>query len=124
LLKSALIWFDCPSVRRMEGRTIKEDNVGLFGKIDTDLVRMDPADRRLGMYTIYDKTARESGPIFLAVNDGVALRQYRQLLSKTVDPDEYDLYQVGLFDQYNMLVVGSIRLITIDFDSDAVEEGL
>ena len=40
---------------------------------------------------IYDRVAEEAGPCFIAVNDGVAVRYYRQLIEKNgvVAQDEY-----------------------------------
>ena len=37
---------------------------------------------RSGLYAIYDRVAEEAGPCFIAVNDGVAVRYYRQLIEK------------------------------------------
>lgn len=56
------------------------------------------------MYTVYDETAKESGPIFQAKNDGIALRNYRTML-KEIAPEvqgDYRLYVLGEFDHSTM----------------------
>jgi len=54
-------------------------------------------DHRL--YSIKDRTAEQFGPVFQAVNDGVATRSFVQLLSKVVpwDRDAFKLFFVGVF---------------------------
>lgn len=52
------------------------------------------------VYTVYDKVANLFGPLFEAVNDGVAIRQFRQIL-KTIDPNsqgDFILRCIGQFD--------------------------
>jgi len=59
----------------------------------------------MNLYTIRDTVAEEHGPIFEALNDGVAKRAFRQMLSKEVThPEEYDLIIVGTVDKKTMLV--------------------
>ena len=55
---------------------------------------------KVNIYTIYDKVACESGPIFQAKNDGVALRCFMSLMKDTpnVVPSDYDVYCLGEFD--------------------------
>jgi len=54
---------------------------------------------RWNLYTIRDKIAEESGAPFLAVNDGVAGRNYRHLLeeetSRGLRPEEYQLLRLA-----------------------------
>lgn len=58
------------------------------------------------LYVIYDKTAEEAGPIFQAVNNGVALRQVVNVLKPLPASlrDEYKLVKVGEFDTLTMKV--------------------
>ena len=58
---------------------------------------------KVNIYTIYDKVACESGPIFQAKNDGVALRCFMSLMKETpnVVPSDYDVYCLGEFDTDN-----------------------
>ena len=55
---------------------------------------------KVNIYTIYDKVACESGPIFQAKNDTVALRCFMSLMKETpnVVPHDYDVYCLGDFD--------------------------
>ena len=58
------------------------------------------------LYVIRDKVAEECGPVFAAVNDGIACRQYRQLLSGCPDIMDYQLQKVGDYDTVTGEVVG------------------
>ena len=51
---------------------------------------------------------KKAGPCFIAVNDGVAVRYYRQLIEKNgvVSQDEYVLYRLGSYDSKTMEVMG------------------
>ena len=59
-----------------------------------------------GLYAIYDRVAEEAGPAFVSINDGVAVRAFRQLLqgSDIVAQDEYQLYKLGTYDIKTMEV--------------------
>lgn len=51
------------------------------------------------IYTIYDVVAMESGPLFEAKNDAVALRQYQTIVQKNgIDPRDFQLRHVGTLD--------------------------
>jgi len=59
-----------------------------------------------GVYVIYDKIAEESGPMFEAVNDGIALRQACHVL-KPLPPtlvDDYQLVKIGEYDTKDMQI--------------------
>jgi len=63
-------------------------------------------ERRVGLYTISDRVAEESGPIFSAKNVGVAKRQFQRLVEREgVDPDDFYLVQVGGFDSKSLELV-------------------
>lgn len=54
------------------------------------------------LYVIFDKVAEESGPIFEAKNDAVAIRNYQNLVFKdNVKHDDYKLLFVGVMDHDN-----------------------
>jgi len=56
---------------------------------------------KMNVYTIFDKVAKLHGPMFEAINDGVAVRHYRQLI-RTVDPasqGEFVLKHIAMFDR-------------------------
>jgi len=52
-----------------------------------------------GLYTIYDKVAEETGPIFEAKSDAVASRSARNLLSEVSSVDDFKLLRVGYSDK-------------------------
>lgn len=53
------------------------------------------------IYTIYDKVAEQSGPVFQAPNDATALRQFRHLLAQPgIVPDDFQLWCIGEFEDY------------------------
>ena len=57
------------------------------------------------LFTIYDKIAGESGPLFEAKNEQVAIRQYDQLISQQEDilsKDDFQLMCVGEYDHETM----------------------
>lgn len=58
----------------------------------------------MGLYTVYDRVACQCGPLFEALNEAVAVRQYRNLLQSVspLDRDAYVLYRVGSFDRDKM----------------------
>lgn len=55
---------------------------------------------KYGVYTICDNVAGISGPVFQAVNDGVARREFARTIgsSGVFCPDDYVLYKVGEWD--------------------------
>ena len=73
--------------------------------------------------------AEESSPPFAAVNDGVALREYRALLQQVAPADQeaYKLYWVGECDTVTMSVVGRdcpAEIVTEVIQYDLLKEGL
>ena len=59
------------------------------------------------LYTIRDTVAEENGPIFTAKNDGVALRQFKEILTSIQnDPEEYKLFCIGTWDSNDL---GSLK---------------
>ena len=59
----------------------------------------------LRLYSIRDLVAGESGPVFTAKNDGVAIRQVCMMMHDVMDVDDYALYCVGTFDTEEMVLV-------------------
>lgn len=52
----------------------------------------------MNLYSIRDQVAEQFGPVFVAINDGVATRQFADVLKNIEYPAEYDLYILGKFD--------------------------
>lgn len=58
------------------------------------------------LYSIYDKKAKQFSDPTMCINDDVAKRMMQQTLSKTMFPDDYELYMVGEFDVDSGFIVG------------------
>lgn len=58
--------------------------------------------KQIGLYVIFDRVAEQSGQIFEAVNDGTALRHFKQAVAKAdpsiVEATEFALLYVGAVD--------------------------
>ena len=77
------------------------------------------------IYTVFDKVAEEYGPLFEAKNDGVALRQFKQLIDTVVvgNRDDYVLYSCGTFDHENgALVRLNLEIVAYAGDLDDKEQ--
>ena len=69
------------------------------------------------IYTIRDKVAEEVGPLFQAKNDAVAIRQFKQLIKDSENPEEYELLCLGDFnDQTIELESGKVKVININIE--------
>lgn len=77
------------------------------------------------IYTVFDKVAEEYGPLFEARNNGVALRQFRQLIDTVVvgNRDDYVLYSCGTFDHdAGTLVFSNLEAVAYAGDLDDKEQ--
>ena len=54
------------------------------------------------LYSVWDKVAHDSCPPFVTKNDAVAARKFRELLAKTVTPDDYELWRIAQFSSCDM----------------------
>lgn len=63
--------------------------------------------RRMGLYCMFDRIAEESHPVFESINDGTAMRAFRDAMSKGqgVDPADFWLLCVGHIDHTSSLIV-------------------
>lgn len=73
------------------------------------------------LYTIRDRVAQESGPLYQAKNDAVAKRQFDLMLAKNgLNEKEYVLLRVGSFDSETTLLIASQLpeevVITVDVE--------
>ncbi len=76
---------------------------------------------KVNIYTIYDKVSEECGPVFQSKNDVVAYRAFKHLISEesSVNPNDYDLYCLGLFDTESRFFVPEVdygRLVLKDLE--------
>lgn len=62
------------------------------------------------LYVIKDLVAEESGPIFEAVNDGIAHRRFKALMAEQTHEwfveSDYQLLQIGEINKITNLVTG------------------
>lgn len=65
------------------------------------------------VYTIFDTVANKSGPLFEAENDGVASRNYKQLIQGNLFAHEFLLYCVGVYDYDTMVITPTNQPIHI-----------
>lgn len=78
---------------------------------------------KFGMYTIKDTVAKEAAPPFFAVNDGVAMRQFKAMIKGSEAPGDFELYSLGVFDTETMLVYTQPDLYPARMDNVAVAFG-
>jgi hypothetical protein len=59
------------------------------------------------LYCVYDRVAELAGPVFQAVNDGVARRAAMQMLGKVpeYDRDSFSLRSLGSFDDVGVTII-------------------
>ena len=79
------------------------------------------------LYTVYDKVAKEAGPIFEARNDGTARRAFKNLMQKPdfqADINEYGLIALGEYDKDKpeIKALPRTRVVTIDYGDSTEEE--
>ena len=64
------------------------------------------------LYVIKDRVAETNGPVFEAVNDGVAMRAFRSILAKEItSPDEYDLILVGIINKKDLTLREEYKVV-------------
>lgn len=74
------------------------------------------------VFTIYDKVAEEAGPLFTAINDGVAIRQTCMLLKDSICPEDYQLLCVATIDKLGQLTICDRNEIDFLFSLFALRE--
>jgi hypothetical protein len=58
---------------------------------------------QMSLYAVFDKVAEESGPIFQAKNDLVALRNFQHLIQdQRLNPEDYQLFWLAYYDTEHM----------------------
>lgn len=74
---------------------------GLVARVSIKKLKM-RLKMQVKLYVIRDMVAGESGPVFTAKNDGLAIRQACQLMTGVIDISDYALYSIGMFDTESM----------------------
>lgn len=70
------------------------------------------------LYVIRDVVADDVGPVFQAKNEGVALRQYRNVLkdlNPAISRHEFELWRVGYFSD-KMELIPELKKIEVPLD--------
>ena len=64
-------------------------------------------DYHVNLYTIRDRMADETGNLFEAVNDAVAIRQYKHLLNQNphAKSEDYQLLKLGSYNNKRISLV-------------------
>lgn len=78
------------------------------------------------MYVLFDKIAQESGPIFEAKNDGVAIRNYKGFLSskESLFDNEFELVKIGEIDkETNIITQNKSNNYIVGIDTKTEIEG-
>lgn len=68
------------------------------------------------VYAIRDIVANEYGPPFVAVNDAVAIRSFKNIVPKALK-DDYELRLLGFYDNSTGDIVAGIGIVEV---SDAI----
>lgn len=63
---------------------------------------------KVSLYCIYDRVAEESGPVFEAKNDGVAMRKFQMFMEDKPFAEDYQLNCIGEYDHETGCVEGSL----------------
>lgn len=71
----------------------------------------------MNLYAIFDKVAECSGPIFEAINDGVAMRMARHTLSGVEEEKDFVLLRLGTFNRAPVELI-SLGLTPLSFVLD------
>ncbi|WNK14084.1 MAG: nonstructural protein [Microvirus sp.] len=70
------------------------------------------------VYTVKDKLAEEAGPPFIAVNDKVAIRQFKSMGIPLALKDEYELLKIGYFDSIDITIIPDITVNIINMEDE------
>ncbi|QXP44129.1 MAG: nonstructural protein [Arizlama microvirus] len=74
------------------------------------------------VYVVKDKLAQEAGPPFVAVNDKVALRQFKQMGIPEVLKKEYELLKIGYYDSLEVTITPDIVSDLIYLEQEEKED--
>ena len=73
------------------------------------------------IYTIRDRLAEEVGPLFQAKNDFVAVRQFKQLVKDSENPQDYELLCLGWFDDQMIEIVTAGQVKVVDINKEVIQ---
>nr|QJB18792.1 MAG: nonstructural protein [Microvirus sp.] len=70
------------------------------------------------LYAVYDKVAKEAGPPFTAVNDGIAKRSFKQMNIPEQLLGDYELHMIGAYDTVTMDLIPEISYTLAEEDDN------
>ena len=72
---------------------------------------------KVNIYVVFDKLAVECGPVFESVNDDVARRAFKRMISgqQGVNLDEYELTCIGQLNKTSLSIVPEQRIVNLNF---------
>lgn len=74
------------------------------------------------LYTVYDCVAMDFGPIFESINDGVAVRNYKQMLKDNPYAQDFILYCVGYIQRNNSgFIINGISMEQVPLDKEELD---
>ncbi len=76
------------------------------------------------LYSIYDKDAKEFGPLFNAKNDAVASRYVVQMIDEAINVHSYALYCMGEYDTENGITDSNVSFISDCYELVNVHEDI
>lgn len=70
------------------------------------------------LYSIYDMAAEKYAPIFEAINNQVAIRQFKNVMERVPNNSKNDfvLYLLGSFNYDTGVIVSNIAIIPVFFE--------
>jgi hypothetical protein len=60
-------------------------------------------ENQMQVYTIYDRVAEESSTPFLAINDGVAKRNFMNTIKSVSEVNDFQLVHLGRYNTHTMV---------------------
>lgn len=70
------------------------------------------------VYTVFDKVAEEAGPPFTAINDGVAIRSFKEMNIIPSLRGDYELYHIGFYDSVEASITPAVTITVMEVDSN------
>lgn len=73
------------------------------------------------LYAVFDRVAQQCGPLVDSVNDGTAMRQFKDAFRENVNRQDYQLLYVGEFDQAKGVLLPVIPPVVVEATADVLE---
>lgn len=76
-----------------------------------------------GLYSVYDKVAKEFGPLFEATNDGIALRKFDGMDVPPAIRGDLELYRCGDFERIDGRIHFAYPPVKVGRDNPVIPAG-